>query len=151
MKRELAHAALPLKEGYFHDWWLAYVATNLGSILALPQALVKYRQHDKSDTNILRLNREKNKYNFSSVENMQRELKWLQQCLNFPHNRHPQFIKAFYDAYSKRMDSYMNFRLTALLFKKSRAIFYIRKKSRLSKLNYIYKQVWGAKIKALFK
>ncbi|TWR24053.1 glycosyltransferase family 2 protein [Mucilaginibacter pallidiroseus] len=150
MKRALVSAALPLPKGHFHDWWLAYVATNLGSILALPQSLVKYRQHDKSDTNILKLTRDKDNYSFSSVEKMQRELNWLLQCASFPQNRHPKFIKAFYDAYSKRMDSYMNFKLTMLMYQKSKAIFYMRKKSRLSKLNYIYKQVWGAKIKALF-
>ena len=46
-------------EGYFHDWWLAYVATNIGTIDFIPQCLVQYRQHDKSDTNILRRERKK--------------------------------------------------------------------------------------------
>ena len=59
MRRELLYKALPLKEGHFHDWWLAYVATNTGSIDFIPECLVKYRQHNQSETNMLDLNRKK--------------------------------------------------------------------------------------------
>jgi len=52
MKKELlAHAGS--FEGYYHDWWLAYVATNVGRIDFLPECLVKYRQHSTSDTDML--------------------------------------------------------------------------------------------------
>src|ERR1700744_4204932 len=62
MKRELIDFALPLKEGFFHDAWLAYVATNISKIDFIPQCLVRYRQHDNSETNILNLSREKDNY-----------------------------------------------------------------------------------------
>ena len=77
MKRELLDEALPLKEGYFHDWWLAYVATNIGKIDFIPQCLVKYRQHDKSETNILGIEREKQVLKFSSVQGIINNYKWL--------------------------------------------------------------------------
>lgn len=149
MKKELLDFALPLKEGYFHDWWLAYVATNIGRIDFLPQCLVKYRQHDKSDTNILGIARDKDKYKFSSVSKLQRIHNWLGLCRNFKHNRDQQLVEEFYDAFSQRMKSYVSLRLSFLLFKHRKAIFQIRKKGKLSKLNYIFGQVWGARMKAV--
>jgi glycosyltransferase involved in cell wall biosynthesis len=99
MKRELLDEALPLKEGYFHDWWLAYVATNMGSIDFIPQCLVQYRQHDKSDTNILRMNRKHDKHKHSSVHKIERIYNWLGYCAAFPHNRNQALIDEFYAAF----------------------------------------------------
>ncbi|TSD63011.1 glycosyltransferase family 2 protein [Inquilinus sp. KBS0705] len=147
IKRELLDAALPLKVGYFHDWWLAYVATNIGAIDFIPECLVQYRQHDKSDTNILRLQRKVDKYKFSSGERFERNKQWLELCLAFPRNKHPEFIAQLYNAFVKRVTSYISFEFASLLYKKRECIFYVQKKSTLSKLNYIYKQIWGAKFK----
>ena len=151
MRRQLLEYALPLEAGYFHDWWLAYVAANLGTIDFIPQALVKYRQHDKSDTNILRLDRKTDKYKVSSVQNIERTRKWLARCASFEYNKDPKVIQSIYHAYIKRASTYLSFDLSALLFKKRKYIFYVQKKSALSKLNFIYKQIWGSKVKTLFK
>ncbi len=150
MKRELLNDALPLKKGYFHDWWLAYVATNIGSIDFIPQCLVQYRQHAKSDTNILRLERKKDSYKFNSIQKVEREYNWLGHCAAFEKNKNPELVKQIYDAYTKKMNGYLSFGLSRLLYKYRETIFYIRKKSNLSKLNYIYSRVWGAKAKKLF-
>jgi glycosyltransferase involved in cell wall biosynthesis len=151
MKRELLNDALPLKKGYFHDWWLAYVATNIGSINFIPQCLVKYRQHDKSDTNILRQKRRNDKYKQSSVQKIIRIQQWLGHCAAFPKNRDSELIKEFYEAYSQRVNGYISFKLSVLLFKYRKTIFYIRKKSKLNRLNYIYSQIWGVKTKNLYR
>lgn len=151
MRKVLAEVALPLPAGYFHDWWIAYVATNMGSIKALPQSLVKYRQHSKSDTNILRLQRDNDKYKFTSAEKLERNKKWLKMCLDFPHNKNPELISSIYHAYLARINSYVDTKLARLLVRYRKSIFYIQKKSGVSKLNYIYKQIWGAKLKTLFK
>jgi glycosyltransferase involved in cell wall biosynthesis len=151
MKRELIDDALPLKPGYFHDWWLAYVATNIGTIDFIPQRLVKYRQHEKSDTNILRLEREKNAYMFSSVQKIEREQKWLGYCAAFKKNKHPALVKEIYDAFSQRLENYLSFSLARLLYKHRKIMFCIRKKSSLSNLSYIYRSVWGVKTKKLFQ
>ncbi|RZA01080.1 MAG: glycosyltransferase family 2 protein [Sphingobacteriaceae bacterium] len=150
MKKELLQEALPLKADYFHDWWLAYVATNIGRIDFLPQALVKYRQHEKSDTNILRLKRSNDKYKFSSPVSMERTRKWLSYCAAYPKNKHPELVDEIYRGFINRMNSYMSFKLAGLLFKYRETIFFIQKKSSLSKLNYIYKQIWGLKTKKKF-
>jgi glycosyltransferase involved in cell wall biosynthesis len=149
MKKELLADALPLKKEYFHDWWLAYVATNIGKIDYIPHCLVKYRQHDKSDTNILRMDRKNDKHKLSSVKKIERIQQWLGYCAAFPKNKHQQIIDQFYNAYTKRVNSYVSSHLSILLFKFHKTIFYIRKKSKLNRLNYIYSQVWGVKIKKL--
>lgn len=143
MKRELLADALPLKRDYFHDWWLAYVATNIGRIDYLPQCLVQYRQHDKSDTNILGIKRKKDKYKFSSYIKLQRAQTWLKYCVDFPKNRDQLFIEKVYNSFSLRMNSYISFEFATMLFKHRKTMLKIRKKSNASNLNYIYKQIWG--------
>ena len=149
MRRELLNDALPLQEGYFHDWWLAYVATNIGRIDFIPQALVKYRQHDSSDTNMLGLQREKDNYKHSSVFKLEKQYKWLSLCSAFEKNRDQKLIDQFLIAYKKRMNSFASFNLALLLYKYMDIVFYVRKKSRKSKLNYIFQQVWGTRSKKI--
>lgn len=150
MRRELLAEALPLKETYFHDWWLAYVATNLGTIDFIPQCLVKYRQHNNSDTNILRVKREKELHKFSSVQKLERIQTWLGYCAAYPKNKNG-IARQFYEAFTNRMGSYVSFSLSRLLIKYQRTVFFIRKKSRLNRANYIYSQIWGARIKKLLR
>ncbi|MEO6630423.1 MAG: glycosyltransferase, partial [Mucilaginibacter sp.] len=150
MKRELLDYALPLKKGFFHDWWLAYVATNVGKIDFIPQRLVQYRQHEKSDTNILKIERTKNAYRFDSIQKIEREYKWLGHCAAFKYNKRPQLVTAIYGAFKKRLNNHVSFALSRLLYKHKRAIFFIRKKSSLSKLNYIFGRIWGIKAKKHF-
>jgi glycosyltransferase involved in cell wall biosynthesis len=149
MKRELLDEALPLKETYFHDWWLAYVATNMGTINFIPECLVKYRQHDKSDTNILRTKRDKEVHKHSSIQKLERIQTWLGHCAAYPKNKND-IAAQFYRAFTKRMGSYVSLELSRLLIKYRNSIFIIRKKSKLNRANYIYSQIWGGKMKRLF-
>jgi len=147
MKRELLNEALPLKKDYFHDWWLAYVATNIGKIDFIPQCLVQYRQHAKNNTNILRLQTKKDDHKPSSVQKLKSVQKWLNYCAACPKNRDQQLIDQFCNAFALRMNSYISLKLSLLLYKHRKTIFFIRKKSKLNMLNYIYSQIWGLKIK----
>jgi glycosyltransferase involved in cell wall biosynthesis len=149
MKKDLLADALPLKREYFHDWWLAYVATNIGTIDFIPQCLVQYRQHDNSDTNILRMERKRDKHKLASAQKIERIQQWLKYCAEFPKNKDQALIDTFYNAYTRRVNSYVSFTLSRLLHKYRKTIFYIRKKSKLNRLNYIYSQVWVVMIKKL--
>jgi len=151
MKKELLNQALPLKKDYFHDWWLAYVATNIGKIDFIPQCLVKYRQHDGSETNILGLARDTEKYKFSTFQNLERTFNWLGYCNSFAKNKNPVLIGKIYRSYKTHIEKYISFELTALLFRYISTIFFISKKPILSKINFIWKQIWGLKTKKLYK
>jgi glycosyltransferase involved in cell wall biosynthesis len=151
MKKTLINEALPLKRNYFHDWWLAYVATNIGKINFIPQCLVQYRQHNKNNTNILQLEGNKDIYRSSSVQKIEHNLKWLGYCAEFDKNKNPALIKAIYNAYATRANSYISFKLSILLYKYRHTVFYIPKKSAISKINNIFNQIWGLKTKKLFQ
>lgn len=45
INRALLRLALPLPDVVMHDWWLAQCAAATGTVVALPDALVLYRQH----------------------------------------------------------------------------------------------------------
>jgi hypothetical protein len=47
INRALLEMALPIPDGaIMHDWWLALFAAYFGQLIAVPERLVKYRQHD---------------------------------------------------------------------------------------------------------
>ncbi len=149
MKKMLIDTALPLR-GHFHDWWLAYVATNIGKIDFIPRSLVKYRQHDNSETNILKIEREKDNYKMSSFQSYKRTLTWLEHCNDFKENKDQAFITRIYNAYKEHAGNYFSFELGTILLKRWRSIFYMSKKPIQSKMNYLRKQFFGLKAKALF-
>jgi hypothetical protein len=57
LRQSLLERALPIPEGMFHDWWLAFVAASASGIAYCPEPLVQYRQHAASVTDIARLRR----------------------------------------------------------------------------------------------
>jgi len=44
-RRELLKYALPFDSRFYHDWWLAFVASNFNKMKYIPDILVYYRQH----------------------------------------------------------------------------------------------------------
>lgn len=56
VNRALLNKALPVpQEAVMHDWWLALVAVAFGTIEAIPEATILYRQHQSNDTGAKRL------------------------------------------------------------------------------------------------
>lgn len=86
-RRELLSAALPLRGGRFHDWWLAFVAASTGSIVYVPQPLVDYRQHDDTQTDVALRRRQRKD---SAAKYAERE-QWLAALAQFPSPHQPQF------------------------------------------------------------
>lgn len=150
VKREIIKYALPLNEGLYHDWWIAYVATNHGSVDYIPECLVKYRQHEKSDTDLLWIKSDDKYRKMSSTELITRDIKWLTQCVNYTGNKNPGFVREFYELYIKRIDSYTSFKLMRFMLKNINVLFYIHKLSKAEKLRRIIRVAWGFKTKNLW-
>jgi glycosyltransferase involved in cell wall biosynthesis len=140
IKRELLNHALPL-QGHFHDWWIAYVATNHGSINYMSRPLVKYRQHEKNCTDVLT---QKTKLT-PEIEIIKREQKWLEVCANYPGNKNPKFVKTLHRLYSDRINSFLSFGLQKFMAKNADLLFYLSKKERKNDLRRIRKFKWGLK------
>ncbi|MBS1528102.1 MAG: glycosyltransferase family 2 protein [Bacteroidetes bacterium] len=146
MKKELIEAALPFDRRFFHDWWLAYVAANLGTIDFLPECLVKYRQHDKSETNILKRERENDPNSLPPIEKYRFRSEWLKYCAEFEGNKDPELVKKLYEAYKKRADHFIIFSLGWLLLTHP-DLLAISIKKGLRKLNVVRKEMRGIRIK----
>jgi len=150
-KRELLEYVLPFKNEYYHDHWLAYVAANLGSIGFIDKNLVKYRQHSKNNTDVLKKKGKKKKKSEGNadINKFARELKWLKHCASFIRNKNPEFVNHLVQLHEKRMDSYFSIEYVIFLLKNRNKVLYIQKKSLISKHTYIYKQVIGLRAKLL--
>lgn len=147
MKRSLLNFALPLQKEYFHDWWLCYVATNIGSIDFIPQCLVQYRQHYESETNILGYSRKKDKYKQPWLQRSNKALNWFNYCKLYKGNKNQAAIDHFYNAYKKAIESFISYEICWLMLDYWNSVFYIRKKHIFSNLNYVRKQMFGLKAK----
>jgi glycosyltransferase involved in cell wall biosynthesis len=147
IRRDLLQHAFPLKENYYHDWWLAYVAANHGTIDFIPQCLVQYRQHEKSNTDLLKRAKVKknNAENLSKTEKVRMEKRWLEICAEYPQNKNPEFIKNLLQLYSGRFKSFTSFRFGQLLMKHMSVLFFIQKKSPERKKREVRKFLWGFK------
>ena len=151
MKKELRDELLPFPNAYFHDWWMGYVATNLGSIDFINESLVKYRQHQKADTNILKRKRDNTLRNPITAEmKYERKMLWIKSCLDYPKNKNPEFIQNLYAELQKNKEEYISFGLAKIIYKNRGMLFSINKKSTFSKLNFALKELWGGKIRRIF-
>jgi hypothetical protein len=149
IKRELLENARPFPQGFYHDWWLAYVATNMGSIDFIPECLVKYRQHDESDTDLLKIkDAELDKQRHMSpgqIYHMRAERLGLFAVFN--KNKNPVFVQLLYRLYKNRVNNYLSIRLAALMEKNIDVLYYIQKRSKAKKRLEMIKLVWGFKTK----
>jgi len=151
MKKELRDDLLPFPDAYFHDWWMGYVATNLGSIDFLNESLVKYRQHQKADTNILKRKRDNTVRNpISALMKYERKMLWIKSCLDYPKNKNPEFVRKLYAEFIKNKMEFISFELAKLIYKNRDVLFSINKKSSFSKVNFTLKELWGGKIRRIF-
>lgn len=145
--RELIQHTLPFPKGLFHDRWLAFAATNLGEIKYLDRALVNYRQHENSDTNILKLERKKDVHSIHGRQRIQKTITELEVMAGFKLNKNPEFITHLLTLYQGRLKSRINIGLVIFLYLNYRSLLEVSKKGTLSKLNFIFKHIWGAKLK----
>ena len=147
IRKDLLKHAFPLKETYFHDWWLAYVAANIGTIDFIPQPLVKYRQHEKSSTDVLWIDKKKRKKRNSMPQDKRISIQmgWLQHCMNFPGNKDPAFVRTLYKLFIDHYDSFTSYNYFRFLKKNVDILYFISRHSMPLKMHGIRKFKWGLK------
>lgn len=139
-KRELLNYALPFSNDIFHDWWLAYLAANHGSVDYIPKCLVKYRQHTNNVTNLLH-----NKEPAAVI--WTRAVRYLNHFANYKHNKNPEFVKKFAKLYFDRLNSFTSVRLMLFMSQNFDLLLYTNKQNNKRKLRYLRKLFWGYKAK----
>jgi len=147
-KRQLTDYSIPFPKEIFHDRWLAYTATNTGSIKYINRSLVRYRQHENSDTNILKLKRNKTENAIHGNAKIVKALSEFEIFAVYKYNKDQKFIDKLLKLYRNRLTSYLCFGLIFFMYAHYKSLLFISKKSSMSKLNFIFKHVWGSKLKA---
>ena len=136
MKRELLKYLFPFPKMLYYDWWIAYQATQFGSLNYIDKCLVHYRQHDNTITGS-NLTTKSNKSVASKVE-------VIVNSLSQTENRKNKGLLIKLDQlFGSRNRKLLNFELFLLFYKNRREFLYISKKNNLSKLNRVFKNLYS--------
>jgi glycosyltransferase involved in cell wall biosynthesis len=137
---ELIPHLLPFHTDFYHDWWIAFVAVNIGKIKALPDVLVKYRQHALSITDSLNLKRERTKCQ-KDPKSIAYNLNWIKHCLSFNKLSNPDEIQMIYNQLLKYENNKRDWHFYVFMVKYYKILHCItaNKKSYLSRLNRVRK------------
>ena len=132
--RSLINALFPFPTSNLHDAWIAFVASNVGSITYLKECLVHYRNHATNTTDILR----KKNIKADRKERFVKEIDWLTNCRDFTPQKDNTFLKNVVDLFKRKSGNF--FPIIFLFLANYENIFPIYKRSFLSKLNFILKK-----------
>ncbi|MCF0069084.1 glycosyltransferase family 2 protein [Dyadobacter sp. CY261] len=151
-KRDLRDEFLPFNPDHFHDHWIAYVATNLGSIEVIPETLVRYRQHTSTSTDILNKRKKirKNYHENRDIKKLRKDLKWVQQCASFKKNRDQPFLDQLRSLFEHRLDTFFSFEYASLIRDNYETLYYIPVYKKSKKMSFVYRQIWGLRAKLLW-
>jgi len=139
-RREMIKYIFPFAHDNYHDWWISYVAFNVGKVKFVDQVLVHYRQHSNSVTDMLKLRgapQPGEKTEWFPVDRS-----WLNKCSKFRYNKDSKLIVKTCNVLENLKEGRNKFRSLVFLVKYFDLLFYFnRKKERsfLSKVNYIRK------------
>ncbi|WP_316830692.1 glycosyltransferase [Pedobacter aquatilis] len=138
IRSDLRDKFIPLDKKYYHDWAIAFTAGEHEGIKYINKPLVKYRQHAESNTDILRIKKEKVKE--SKIKFNEIKPDWLRYCSNKT-ILHKNYILNILSCFTedRQIKNNARLKLFSLLLDNFHLLFYLKKKSILSKMNYIRK------------
>lgn len=134
-KGSLRDSIIPFDKNFFHDWWIAALATERGGIKYYDQPLVKYRQHLASNTDILN-KRKKPKVNDKRIKEI--NLDWIHH-LKGATISYKEVLNDLIICFNINQTVKHRYKLLKLMLSYYKLLFFIKKKSSFSKLNYIRK------------
>ena len=146
---EIKKYIFPFDGRFPHDWWLTYVAFNVGSVKYIDKVLVHYRQHQSAITDSFMLVKQEalQRKPARGLERISLNLNLLKYCTEFQYNKDNKLIDSLWYSFSglakgkERLSSFwLLVKYYGLLFyiQDSRQVLY-RKKGFFSRLNTIRK------------
>lgn len=147
-KKDLLNYFSAFDTNSFHDWWIVYIATCNGTVGFMNDCLVKYRQHNNANTNILRLDRGQAKKRNALLQ-IEKEYRRIKAFEAYPNHNFQPFKTKLSKLVEDRMNSYFSFSLAFFIYRHQKQLLFIQRKSKLSKFNFILKYAWGYKLKKL--
>ncbi len=145
-KKSLKNFILPLPKIVHHDCWISYVASCKGKIVYVPSILVNYRQHDKSETDLLKL-KVKEKLKSNSILKNQNLINRTEKFNEIDYNKYLFAFEEFKSLLKKRAKQYLSFKLFYFIIKYNQKIFSFKRKKRGLRLIYALPFLIGLKLK----
>jgi hypothetical protein len=142
-KRELAKFAFPFNGENYHDWWISYVAYNVGKVKFIDKVLVHYRQHKDSVTDSLALREDVapmpkvETFVWRSID-----ISWLKSCSAFKYNRDSGLINEAYTVLSDFKNGKGKWRSLMFMVKHYDLLFHslgVKRRGFLSRVNFARK------------
>jgi glycosyltransferase involved in cell wall biosynthesis len=141
--KKLVEFILPFNDAKYHDWWIAYVAFNVGKVKFVDEVLVHYRQHQTSITDTLQ-RRDENAVpkKLKGLDRLSVDEKWLGYCANFKYNKEPALINEATALFINLTRGKGRLQCMAFMMKYFDLLFYIitnKQKGFTSRLNFVRK------------
>lgn len=144
LKKTLLSEILPFPPGFHYDQWIAFVATDKGSIDFIDQCLVQYRQHEKNSTDVLAVRSGKEKKSTDKkIEKLKQEQLWLSVCAAHATGHSAALITELSRLCEKRNRSFLSLSMGMVIWQHQELLLYLLKKSSLSKFFFTLRQIWG--------
>lgn len=100
--RTLVDRAAPFPPGYYHDWWLAFVAAATSRVEYVDACLVRFRQHRSSFTQQSR----DHQRSASRLGTIELQTEWLRRLRDYPGNTRRAFFEELYQLWCDWQHSY---------------------------------------------
>jgi glycosyltransferase involved in cell wall biosynthesis len=147
-RRELMEGAFPVPDCFFHDWWLAAIATTRGGIVFCDQKLVKYRQHGATVTDILGARKPTKPkrspgYRWNDLRNFGTRLQYL---AGLP-GQHQPFLQKFSALWSAREQQWFSPELAVFMYRHGARVHSLQRSARRFSLSRVIKFSFGLRLK----
>lgn len=150
-RRELIDGQPPLPTDVFHDWWLALRAAARDGIAYCPRPLVRYRQHGKNVTDILRKHRTRMPglpgSQMKRFHDMSKRLSYLAAL----GDDNSAFFADFHRLWVSSERKWFAPRLAAFMWRHRRRLYPLRNRGRLSAARKSLSHVFGLRLRRLLK
>lgn len=149
-RRDLLDGQPQLPADVFHDWSLAIRAAMRGRIVYCPEALVRYRQHGKNVTDVLKIRSSRVRMPSSSMKAFDATAKRLGYlaALDGPYGP---FFREFHQLWIGSEDAWFTPRLAAFIVRHRRRIYRLGNRGQFSVLRKSLSHVFGVRIRRLMK
>ena len=150
-RRELLEEQPQLPPDVFHDWWLAIRAAARDGIVYCPQKLVRYRQHGKNVTDVLKAQRKRAQRRpgsrMKSFDETTRRLGYL-ATLDAPYGP---FFRELHRLWLDSERAWFAPGLASFMLRHRQRIFRLRNKGQLSVLRKSLSHLFGVRLRRLLK
>jgi glycosyltransferase involved in cell wall biosynthesis len=145
VRRDVVARALPIPDGAYHDWWLAFVAANLGRVVHVDEALVRFRQHAANESGAA--GQRKTRPAPTAREKFEAEARNLASLAAFDGPQQA-FFQQLSALWTQRATQRITPSLAAFLFRHRHAVFAMKHSSPAAKGRHALKYLAGLRGKA---